>query len=250
MKLSEWAKKVGVSYQTAWRWFRANKMPVRTEQTQSGTVIVYEDEVTNREFFIKKSIKNDPVLKYCGACKQVLLKELFNKNRSTKDGFADWCKQCMVVYQRQWEQENQKKMQHYRKEWEIQNKQRRQAQHQQWYQDNKESASTQMKIWYSDNRNKVLKTQKEYELKNKYNLSLDDYYKKFDEQNGLCAICGQPEVLRTNEVINLLAVDHDHTTGEVRALLCRCCNLALRNIKENIKIAESMISYLKKYKNE
>lgn len=44
MKLSTWAKKIGVSYKTAWRWFKDNKLPVRAEQMPSGTIIVYEDE--------------------------------------------------------------------------------------------------------------------------------------------------------------------------------------------------------------
>jgi predicted site-specific integrase-resolvase len=44
MKLSTWAKKYGIHYQTAWRWFRDGKMPVHTEQMPSGTIIVFEDE--------------------------------------------------------------------------------------------------------------------------------------------------------------------------------------------------------------
>lgn len=44
VKLSEWAKKQGVAYITAWRWYKAGKLPVRAEQMPSGTIIVYEDE--------------------------------------------------------------------------------------------------------------------------------------------------------------------------------------------------------------
>lgn len=44
MKLSTWAKKQGIHYQTAWRWFRDGKMPVRAEQMPSGTIIVFEEE--------------------------------------------------------------------------------------------------------------------------------------------------------------------------------------------------------------
>jgi putative resolvase len=43
MKLSAWAKKQGVSYKTAWRWFKAGTLP-RAEQMPSGTVVVHEDE--------------------------------------------------------------------------------------------------------------------------------------------------------------------------------------------------------------
>ncbi|MFF5114665.1 IS607 family transposase, partial [Streptosporangium sp. NPDC000509] len=40
MKLSEWARRQGVSYQTAWRWVKSGKMPVAVHQAPSGTWIV------------------------------------------------------------------------------------------------------------------------------------------------------------------------------------------------------------------
>lgn len=43
MKLSAWAKKQGISYKTAWRWFTDGALPVKARQVESGTIIV-EDE--------------------------------------------------------------------------------------------------------------------------------------------------------------------------------------------------------------
>lgn len=45
MKLSVWAKEKGISYKTAWRWWKAGTMPVPVEQLPSGTVIVHEPKV-------------------------------------------------------------------------------------------------------------------------------------------------------------------------------------------------------------
>ncbi|PBC70119.1 putative resolvase [Streptomyces sp. TLI_235] len=45
MKLSEWARQQGVSYQTAWRWVRDGKMPVPVRQAPSGTWLVDEPAV-------------------------------------------------------------------------------------------------------------------------------------------------------------------------------------------------------------
>lgn len=45
MKLSNWAKKQGISYRTAWRWFKEGKLPVKTEQTATGTILVSEAAV-------------------------------------------------------------------------------------------------------------------------------------------------------------------------------------------------------------
>lgn len=42
MKLSDWARRQGVSYLTAWRWFRAGKLPVRARQLPTGTILVEE----------------------------------------------------------------------------------------------------------------------------------------------------------------------------------------------------------------
>jgi len=46
VKLSEWARQQGVSYQTAWRWVKDGKMPVPVRQAPSGTWLV--DEVSVR----------------------------------------------------------------------------------------------------------------------------------------------------------------------------------------------------------
>ena len=44
MKLSTWAKKQGISYRTAWRWFKEGKLPVAAEQTKTGTILI-KDEI-------------------------------------------------------------------------------------------------------------------------------------------------------------------------------------------------------------
>ncbi|KYC38035.1 hypothetical protein WA1_37390 [Scytonema hofmannii PCC 7110] len=40
MKLADYAKAIGISYQTAWRHFKAGKIPYPTKQLDTGTVIV------------------------------------------------------------------------------------------------------------------------------------------------------------------------------------------------------------------
>jgi len=49
MKLSQWARKHGVSYKTAWRWFQEGTLPVPAEQLATGTILVHEREVANPE---------------------------------------------------------------------------------------------------------------------------------------------------------------------------------------------------------
>lgn len=72
-------------------------------------------------------------------------------------------------------------------------------------------------------------------LKNLYGITQADYEVMFAAQDGLCACCGQPSNVH-------LHVDHDHTTGAVRALLCGPCNRLVGHI-ESPRLALAM-SYL------
>ena len=40
MKLSEWARREGIHYQTAWRWFHDGKMPVPAYKAPTGAILV------------------------------------------------------------------------------------------------------------------------------------------------------------------------------------------------------------------
>jgi predicted site-specific integrase-resolvase len=44
MKLADWARKNGISYLTAWRWFNEGKMPVPCIQAKTGTILVTTDD--------------------------------------------------------------------------------------------------------------------------------------------------------------------------------------------------------------
>ena len=60
-------------------------------------------------------------------------------------------------------------------------------------------------------------------LLQKYNLTLDQYEKLCKKQKHACFVCKGPPNGRSH----YLQVDHDHTTNEVRKLLCHNCNSAL-----------------------
>ncbi len=45
MKLSEWARKNGVSYRTALRWYHEGNLPARAEQLATGTILIYEEGI-------------------------------------------------------------------------------------------------------------------------------------------------------------------------------------------------------------
>src|SRR5437660_11818004 len=76
-----------------------------------------------------------------------------------------------------------------------------------------------------------------------YGLTEEQYIAMYDQQCGLCAICGGSE---TNK---RLAIDHDHTTGQVRALLCNKCNLTLGIVDDNAEKLRAMADYVEFHRN-
>ena len=82
----------------------------------------------------------------------------------------------------------------------------------------------------------------EAHIERRYGMSAAEYRKRVAEQGGRCAICGEePEEGRR------LHVDHNHSTGEVRDLLCRGCNHALGNVKDDAGLLRQMIAYLERH---
>lgn len=81
-----------------------------------------------------------------------------------------------------------------------------------------------------------------------YGITELDYAEMLDAQDGLCAICGKPESRIVHGTLRRLSVDHDHTTGKVRGLLCHDCNCGLGRFKEDTESLRKAIEYLEKHK--
>lgn len=52
MKLSNWAKQQGISYQTAWNWIKSNKFPIPFQQLETGTILVFPEEKQELKTYI------------------------------------------------------------------------------------------------------------------------------------------------------------------------------------------------------
>lgn len=73
-------------------------------------------------------------------------------------------------------------------------------------------------------------------MMNKYNLTMDAYMRLAKKQKNRCGICGTDE--------HVLNVDHNHTTGKVRGLLCNSCNRGLGFLGDSIRGVKRALSYL------
>lgn len=87
---------------------------------------------------------------------------------------------------------------------------------------------------------------RKYSLMSDYGLTLEQYNQMLLAQDGVCAICHQPDP----EEGKALAVDHDHLTGTNRGLLCGRCNKALGLFQDSPAVLQLAIHYLARYKKE
>jgi hypothetical protein len=88
---------------------------------------------------------------------------------------------------------------------------------------------------------------RDHKLRTVYGLSAAKYQEMFEAQHGVCKICERPETaVLWGKVIDL-AVDHDHKTGKVRALLCSTCNTSLGGFQDSPKLLQAAIEYLKEH---
>jgi len=93
-------------------------------------------------------------------------------------------------------------------------------------------------------REKYPDAERERHLKRSFNITAADYDRMHEEQNGLCAICFQPETKMSKGILYRLAVDHDHNTGKIRGLLCFKCNSAMGSFEKRNVPLENVIRFL------
>jgi len=118
------------------------------------------------------------------------------------------------------------------------------------------------KTWLDENRKKNPEKYKNYATKynetnaydkvtkriiRKYGLKLEEYNQFVIDCNNKCNICGLQETRKFLGETRRLFLDHDHKSGKIRGLLCFSCNIGLGKLKDNIKILQAAIDYLKQH---
>lgn len=72
-----------------------------------------------------------------------------------------------------------------------------------------------------------------------YGITGDEYRAMLNDQNGVCKICSG-----SNWNEKFLYVDHCHSTGKVRGILCSNCNMGIGLFQDNITLMQKAIEYL------
>lgn len=93
-----------------------------------------------------------------------------------------------------------------------------------WRKKNREKDRLMKRKFYLENKDRIDLLERDRQYKKKYGISLKDYNNLLKEQNGVCYICNTDKAgPRTTH----FCVDHCHTSGKVRGLLCVKCNASL-----------------------
>jgi hypothetical protein len=98
--------------------------------------------------------------------------------------------------------------------------------------------STRAKTWYRNNKERT----KNNKLVKAYGITVSDFLTMLKKQNHKCGVCGTELMVDKST-----CVDHCHTTGAVRGIVCTNCNLLLGHSKDSIEILKSAQKYLQKY---
>lgn len=77
-------------------------------------------------------------------------------------------------------------------------------------------------------------------MRRRYGLTLTQYVELFDQQGGVCAVCGEPPGAA------YLQIDHHHKTGEVRGLCHALCNKVLGMSGDHVGLLRKAAAYLGK----
>ena len=103
-----------------------------------------------------------------------------------------------------------------------------------------------MKEWHRKARAANPEYYLNQDLQRKYGVTLEWYRTTLAKQNDVCAICEQPETTKIRGKAIAMAVDHCHTTGKARGLLCTQCNRALGLFRDSPVNLQAAIGYLER----
>jgi len=134
---------------------------------------------------------------------------------------------------KRWRQDNVEHIREYQKEWRKQNAEHVSNYQREYQAEYKDREDVQFKTWMRN-------------LHRNYKITPEIFNKMWADQEGKCAICDQAMQPRGRK-LSAVTVDHNHNTGEVRALLCRGCNHGIGCLKDDPKVLQSAAKYLIKH---
>lgn len=168
-------------------------------------------------------------MKECVKCNLTKAEIEFNKNSRAKDGLCSYCKACAKLMVTIWRQSNPEK------------RKANQAAHYQKHKERYKERSRTLRQTSESYRAIQNKAQKKARLKSLYGLTEQEIIQMVERQNNKCALCFKVFGGKQKPV-----VDHCHSSGVVRDILCTGCNTSLGHIEKDGFLTAALI-YLEKH---
>lgn len=200
--------------------------------------------------------------KKCNVCGEE--KDLETGFYRSNSSYSSACRPCKNKQRHEWflrnKEENMKKLNDWNKKYYSieENKELKKKKNKEWREKNKEYCLLKDKMKQQDikerrridpvfdkeylERNRVYKYNNK--LINKYGISVNEYLEMVEKCGNCCEICGiNGELTRYKK----LCVDHCHTTGKVRGLLCDKCNTGLGSFNDSINTIIDAARYIERF---
>lgn len=125
-------------------------------------------------------------------------------------------------------------------EWRKQNPEKYRAQLKAYRIRNREKIKERNRQWYLAHKEQFYKSKRKSHLKIEHGMTPEQYEALWEKQGKKCAICKRTE----SEAGARFHVDHDHSSGVRRGILCPKCNHALGLFGDSVEVMKNAISYL------
>ena len=139
-----------------------------------------------------------------------------------------------------WQKQHPEKVKKYCSCWAKKNPEKVKAKHKRYYLVNTEKAKQASINWQKQHPEKRKEWNKWSTLKWYYGITKEQFLILRKQQKNKCCIC--------RALLIKPCVDHCHYTNKIRGLLCPKCNSLLGFAKDNVKILQNAIKYLKRKK--
>tara|TARA_R110002012_G_scaffold319815_1_gene541427 strand:- start:83 stop:616 length:534 start_codon:yes stop_codon:yes gene_type:complete len=163
----------------------------------------------------------------------------YNKDHREKN------KEAYKAYNKDYREKNKEARVAYNKAYRERNKESRAAYNKVYRERNKEALAVRRKAYNAENKEARAAYNKAFYMLRKYGITLAEKKEMLNEQGNKCKICLQEF---NDKVVS--CVDHCHTMGKIRGLLCRQCNVGLGNFKDNPLALVKAAEYLKEQGEE
>jgi len=168
--------------------------------------------------------------KVCSVCKEVKEVSEYNKDIHRTDKLCNKCRHCCKVAHKKYRETNRSALQKSKADY---------------YLDNKDKCLSKQRAYMRESVNKY--KWKVANIKRLYGLSEDSYRDLIESQRNCCGICGKFFTMEGQK--DSPNIDHNHSTGEVRGLLCSNCNVMLGYAQDSSEILMRGATYLMSKQN-